>query len=518
MRTSFRSFAAPLLLLIFSFVSGQASAQNAPRLDYTIAIANAEQHLFHIRIAVTNASGRSLDISMPAWTPGWYTIRAYSANVIKLQAHDNGKRLPLRAIDKQSYRIETGGLRAFTVEYDYFANELSVNGAELNARRGYFVGTNLFFYVPGNTTNTPSNVKFELPTGWRIATGLKKASEPNTFTARNFDNLVDCPVVLGDFDEEVTSVDGKTIHVVVDQKGALSDENRTKLKDMVQRVIDSQAKMFGGLPYNDYWVLFVGGSNLQVGGALEHENSTNVTYRQIADDPRRWIGTVSHEHFHAWNVKRLKPAGLVPYDYSREQYIQELWFAEGVTSYYADVHLMRSGLSTAEEFVTRQGGQIAGLQRNEARKWISLDDASTNTWQTYTPGGPFTVNYYNKGQILGFMLDLEIRGATGGKKSFDDVLRYLYENNYQRGGKGYTNDDVEKVSSDIAGRSLKEFFARYVHGTDEIDYNRILQNAGWRLEEAKAADGRPTFRITDLPTVTDAQRAVRASLLGTSAR
>jgi predicted metalloprotease with PDZ domain len=128
----------------------------------------------------------------------------------------------------------------------------------------------------------------------------------------------------------------------------------------------------------------------------------------------------------------LKPAGLIPYDYSREQYIQELWFAEGVTSYYADVHLLRSGISTPEEFVARQGGQISGLQSNEARRWISVDDASTTTWQTYTPGGPFTVNYYNKGQILGFMLDLEIRGATGGRKSFDDVVKYLFDNNYQR--------------------------------------------------------------------------------------
>jgi predicted metalloprotease with PDZ domain len=286
MRTSSRSLAViRLIVLLSASALGQTAPANAPRLDYSIGITDAQRHLFHIKIAVSNSTARTLDISMPAWTPGWYTIKPYSANVIKLQAHDNGKRLPLRAIDKQTYRIETGGVRAFTIEYDYFANDMSVNGAELTAKRGYFVGTNLFFYVPGHTTDTTSTVKFDLPAGWRIATGLKRAAEPNTFTARNFDNLVDCPVILGDFDEDVTSVDGKTIHVVVDQKGGLSEENRVKLKDLVHRVVDSQAKMFGGLPYNDYWVLFVGGDTLKTGGALEHENSTNLTYRQIPDDP-----------------------------------------------------------------------------------------------------------------------------------------------------------------------------------------------------------------------------------------
>ncbi|MEP7274634.1 MAG: hypothetical protein ABI882_24305, partial [Acidobacteriota bacterium] len=490
--------------------SGQTGAQNSQRLDYTISIADAPRHLFHIKIAVTNSPGRTLDLTMPAWTPGWYTIKPYAANAMKLHAHDNGKRLPLRAVDKQTYRIETGGLRAFTVEYDYFANDLSVNGAELTEKRGYFVGTNLFFYVPGNTTNTPSTVKFELPAGWRVATGLRRDAEPNSFTARNFDNLVDCPTLLGDFDEDVTSVDGKTIHIVIDQKGMLNEENRTKLKDLVHRIIESQSKMFGGLPYNEYWVLFVGGENLKTGGALEHENSTNVTYRTAPADPRRWVGTVSHEHFHAWNVKRLKPAGFVPYDYSKEQYIQELWFAEGVTSYYGDVHMLRSGLITPEQFVVQQGGQIGGLQSNEARRWISVDDASTTTWLTYTPGGPFTVNYYNKGQVLGFMLDLEIRGASGGRKTLDDVLRSLYER-----GRGYTNDDVERVASEMAGRSLKDFFARYVHGTDEIDYNSFLKHAGWRLEEVKADQPAPRvqYRIVELENATAAQKATRQALL-----
>jgi predicted metalloprotease with PDZ domain len=520
MKNMRRYCAAVVLLLILQAAPSRrvasAAPQAAPRLDYTIRVADAPRHLFHITIQVSNATEQTLDLSLPAWTPGWYTIMPYAAYVQKLHAKDaQGRRLPLRAIDKQTWRIETGGHRALTVEYDYLANNLSVNGAELNERRGYFLGTNLFFYAVGHTTDTPSTVKFEVPDGWRIATGLKRGTEPATYLARNFDNLVDCPVVMGDFDDNTTTVNGKTIHIVVDPKGQMSDESRASLREMTGRVIDAQAKMFGGLPYDDYWVLFVRGGNVRVGGALEHENSTNLVGGLITD-PRFVIGTVSHEHFHVWNVKRVKPAGLIPYDYSREQYIRELWVSEGFTSYYSDLHLRRARVITPEEYLQRQAGQIGFLQQNEARRWISVADASITTWTTYTGGGPFTVNYYNKGQLLGLLLDLEIRGATDNRRSLDDVMRRLFEDHYQR-GRGFTDEDVERIAAEVAGRSFKDFFARCVHGTDELDYNSALAHAGLRLEEKKS-DGqsrqRAEYKIVEIEQATAAQRALRRSWLG----
>ena len=490
------------------------AAQSAPRLDYVVRVADMPRHLFHIVIQVSNVTGRTIDLSMPSWTPGWYTIMPYAANVQKLHAHDaQGKRLPMQAIDKQTWRVETSGNRSFTVEYDYYANYLSVNGAELNEKRGYFLGTNLFFYAVGHTTDTPSTVKFETPDGWRIATGLKRGAEANTYSARNFDNLVDCPVVMGDFDEETTTVQGKTIHIVMDPKGQLNGEGRTRMADLVNRVIDSQGKMFGGLPYDDYWVLFVNGPNIRIGGALEHENSTNVMGG--VGNPTASIGTVSHEHFHAWNVKRIRPAGIWPYDYSREQYIRELWVSEGITSYYSDVHLRRAGVTTPEQYVQQQARQIGYLQQNEARLWISANDASVTTWTTYTSGGQFTVDYYNKGQILGLLLDLEIRGATGGKKSLDDVMRSLFENHYKK-GRGFTVEDVERITAETAGRSFKEFFARYVAGTEELDYNAALAHAGLRLEGQKndAQGQRARYQIIEMENATEAQRVVRRGWLG----
>ncbi|HYE73934.1 MAG TPA: PDZ domain-containing protein [Blastocatellia bacterium] len=464
-----------------------AAQSTAPQLDYTVRVANAAQHLFHITVQVNNVVSPTTDLSLPAWTPGWYTIMPYSANVMRLQAKDSaGNRLRLYAVDKQTWRIETKGNRTITVDYDYLANNLSVNGAELNEQRGYFVGTNLFLYAPGHTTDTPANVKFEVPAGWRVATGLQRASEPNSYRARNYDHLVDCPVILGDYDEGTATAQGKTIHVIVDKKGQYNAEQLKRLTEMSARVIDSQGRMFGGLPYEEYWVLFVTGPNLRVGGALEHENSTNfMAGREMPRDPASLIDGVSHEHFHVWNVKRLKPTAIIPYDYSREMYFRELWFAEGVTDYYTDVHLRRAKVISPEEYLQSLSRGIDMLQRNEARLWISAADASVTTWTTYTGGGPFTVNYYNKGALLGMLLDLEIRGATTGKRSLDDVLRHLFDSFYKQ-GRGYTVEDVEQVCSQLAGRSFKDFFAKYITGTEELDYNASLAHVGLRLESGQA--------------------------------
>lgn len=485
-----RRFLAFALCLIFSLFAASprsfaafAQSPAAPQLDYTVRVADAAEHLFHITIQVTNAASPTADFSLPAWTPGWYTIMPYAANVMRLEAKDaGGKRLKLWAVDKQTWRVETQGSRTVTLDYDYYANNLSVNGAELNSQRGYFVGTNLFLYAPGHTTDSPSNVKFEVPAGWRVATGLQRTGATNQYRARNFDNLVDCPVVMGDFDEETATAQGKTIHVVLDRKGLYNAEQRKQLAAMSARVIESEGKMFGGLPYDEYWILFLTGPNLRIGGALEHENSTNyMVGRNVPKDPKELIDGVAHEHFHVWNVKRIKPSALMPYDYSREAYFRELWFAEGVTDYYTDVHLRRAGLITPEAYLQSLGRGVGNLQGNEARRWISAADASVTTWTTYTGGGPFAMNYYNKGALLGMLLDLEIHAATAGKKSLDDVMRSLFENYYKQ-GRGYTVEDVEQACSQIAGRSFNEFFARYVTGTEELDYNAALAPVGLRVE------------------------------------
>ncbi|MFZ4794117.1 MAG: M61 family metallopeptidase [Blastocatellia bacterium] len=506
--SAFRRY-LPFVFVAILSLSGvldlKVMAQAGPRLDYRMKVADAQNHLFHLTIEATNVTGKTLDISLPSWTPGWYTIRPYAANLVKLQAQGQGRRLQLRAIDKQTYRIETEGCQSLTIDYDYYANNLAVNGAELTPQRGFFVGTNIFFYVPGHTTDTPSTLTFEIPETWKVATGLKRGKGNHVYEARNFDQLVDAPTVLGDFDQYTTTALGKPIQIVIDPKGLVTPENSVKLKDYVSRVIESQGKMFGGLPYDEYWVLYVVGG--RGGGALEHENSTNVMLGTMPADPRQVVGVTSHEHFHAWNVKRIRPAGLFPYDYSQEQYVRELWVAEGVTSYYGDLHAKRAGLLTADEYLRGLSGNIQQLQANEARRWVSVSDASTVTWLTYGGGssyGRFTVNYYGKGELLGMLLDLEIRGATGNRKSLDDVMRLLFTEYYQK-GRGYTNEDFAAAAGRVSGLRFERFFAKYVTGTEELDYNGALMHAGLRLQDGK---------IVDMERVTPGQRALRRSWLG----
>ncbi|MBO0799891.1 MAG: hypothetical protein J2P31_13815, partial [Blastocatellia bacterium] len=232
-------------VILLAALSYNSIAQAAPRLDYTIGIADAARHLFHIKIQATSISEPNLDISLPAWTPGWYTIRPYAANIIKLQAEEMGRRLRLHALDKQTWRIATEGNRSLTIEYDYFADNLNVNGAELTEKRGFFIGTNLFFYVPGHTSDTPATLRFEIPDNWRVATGLKKGNEKNVYLVRDFDNLVDCPTVMGEFDELITTALGKNIHIIIDPPGQISHEAGQKLKNYLGRIIESQGKMFG---------------------------------------------------------------------------------------------------------------------------------------------------------------------------------------------------------------------------------------------------------------------------------
>jgi predicted metalloprotease with PDZ domain len=498
---------ALFFVLLLATLSHNSSGQAAPRLDYTIGITDAAKHLFHIKIQASKISDPTLEISLPSWTPGWYTIRPYAANVMKLEANGNGQRLAIRAIDKQTWRITTAGNRNLTIDYDYFADNLNVNGAELSEKRGFFLGTNLFFYIPGHTNDTPSTLKFEIPESWRIATGLKPGNDKNVFLVRDFDNLVDCPTVIGDFDDLTVTVLGKKIHIVIDPPGQVSSEAAEKLKDYLSRIIESQGKMFGGLPYDEYWVLYVIGK-LRGGGALEHENSTNIMLGSMPPDPMRLTSVTSHEHFHAWNVKRIRPAGIFKYDYSKEQYIRELWVAEGFTSYYGDLHIRRAGIRTVSDYLRGLEGEIRALQNNEARKWVSLSDSSTTTWLSYGGIGTgftnFTTNYYNKGELVGMLLDLEMRGATGGKKSLDDVMRALFENYYKR-KRGYTNEDVEKLASEISGRSFKDFFNRYVDGTEELDYDAAFKHAGYRLVAGK---------IVEVENISEAQRALRKGWLG----
>lgn len=491
------------LLLLLSGLSPVAAASrpdlaqhSVPRIDYRVEVADIEAKLFGVTATVSNASSEFVDLSMPAWTPGWYVIADYARNLRKFQAKSaDGRALRVEMLDKQTWRIFPAGAETFTVTYQIQADRLHVNGAEIRPDHAYFVGTNLFLYVPGHTTDVPFSVTFNVPDGWRIATPLQSAGRPGAYSAANFDVLVDSPTILGKFDEEMFQEAGRTFRVVFDPQGEFSASDRERVARRLQKVVAAEVELFGEAPFKDYWFLFLFGP--QSRGGLEHENSTNIVLDEsVTRAPEALTGVAAHEFFHVWNVKRIKPAALLPYDYRGEQYVRELWFSEGVTDYYTEVSLYRAGLIGREEFLGNLSRSIASHQSNDTRRWVSAEEASFTTWLGYEEARPFSVDYYNKGALLGLLLDLELRAATRGKRSLDDVLRVLYSDFYKK-GRGFTDAQLESLVSQLAGREFADFFSRYVAGVEELPFDEVLGKAGFRLEARK--ENRPVLGVQTSP-------------------
>lgn len=493
---SIRSFAAVGLLLAVGAIGWAQS----PRLDYEIGIRDPDQHLFRVTIRASGLRGDTLDISMPAWAPGWYVIKPYAGNVSRLKATAGGKPLVMNAVDKQTWRIQTKGSANLLIEYDYFANNRQVNGASLSRQGGYFLGSSLLFYVPNFTTQTPTSIKFSVPEDWQVATPLPPTSQAKTFAARSFDHLVDSPVVIGSFDRYSAEREGVAFHLVSDPAGQLSEPYALRLLDGIGAVAKRQGEIFGEIPFKDYWVMFICGTP-QVFNGLEHENSTNIVVDEFPSDFATAMAMISHEMFHAWNVKRLRPKSLIPYDYRRDQTTTELWFAEGFTSYYGDMLLARSGLISPASYLSGLGRKIQAEDQSAPSKWVSLTNSSAITWLGYDGTDPgfttFAANYYRRGELVALMMDLQIRAQTTNSKSLDDVMRLLYQTKL---ASGYTNEDILAAASTVSGTDFRGFFDQYIFGTAPLPFDETLALVGLR---------RRGDSITDLATVTASQRRSR---------
>ncbi len=289
---------------------------------------------------------------------------------------------------KQTWNVDTRGVDEIRIEYDYSATVLALNQAKITNDYAFFTGIELFLQAEGHR-NEPSTVHFSIPKGWKIITALKETSDPMAFTAADYDTLVDAPVEMGNFDVTKFEVEGKPHYFVANPAGKFSKEKTDEFTGMLAKIAKVDSAMFGGLPYDKYcYFYFFASPESNAGGALEHLNSF-VAFAPPADiaTPDRLIGTAAHEFFHLWNVKRIRPAGMWPYDYSRENETPLLWVSEGFTNYYGDVAEYRAGLRTKEEFLEFAAKAAEGVENNEARNYISPAEASVSTWVGYdTPG------------------------------------------------------------------------------------------------------------------------------------
>jgi predicted metalloprotease with PDZ domain len=505
-----------LFALLFLLTSSPAHAT----IRYTVSLDHPDQHLFHVSMQVPIESSE-VTTALPAWN-ALYQIRDFAERVRDVTAGCGaGADIPLEAqkTDKQEWKLSSAQVCGpqdhsdIAIHYSIFWDTPGPFDSQLNDHHAFLNLAEVLMYMP-NRRDEDVSVQFtNLPDGWQTATALAPASEANTYTASNYDSLVDAPVEAGMLDQFSFESDGVPIHVVLDGK----ESAKSRLQNYLLPITRYELNLMGGAPFDSpdhgYTFFFHIGSSGEVGGGgMEHRNSSAIA----GGSPEECGAIAAHEFFHAWNVKRIRPQSLEPVDYSKEQYTRALWFAEGVTNTYETFALERTGLWSKEQFYKDLAGQIDILQSRPARLWQSAEESSLDAWFEGFPdyGDPArSISYYNKGDILGVLLDLAIRDATDDRKSFDDVMRLMNDEYAKRGTFYDDSDGIRGAVEQVSGKSFKDFFARYVSGTQEIPYNDFLGLAGLALQPGPRDSSVPRYSIVELPQSTDRQRRIRDGFL-----
>jgi predicted metalloprotease with PDZ domain len=460
-------------LLLLATATAQESV---PRLAVTYAVDASAPESGKIRVVmnVRNNVDDDVSVSIPAWAPGAYRIVKYAKQVSNLEAATrDGKKLEIVSVDDQTWTVKAGGWDRFSVSY-----ELAVDKTRMDKDHCFIAGPDTYFYLVKHK-DAPCSVGFTLPEGWKVGTGLD-VDGPH-YKARDYDTFIDCPTELGRFELYSFDADGATYELVVHAKGPLDG---VKLTEMCRRIVVQQNKMFGAPPFKRYVFLyhFRDGSG---GRGLEHLNSTDIVmpYTAMRIDPYLAASVTSHEYFHLWNVKRIRPAELGPFDYTQIVRSKALWMCEGVTSYYGDRGLVQAGIWKEQQYLDHLASEIETLQNNPDRKVTPIEKASQTVWDR--KDWP-RVDYYNKGELLGLLIDLKIRTASKGEKTFDDVVRRLHDQ-YVVGpskegkgaiGVGYPEDGILKALDEVSGDDWKAFYADHIRGVKELPYKEILEGVG----------------------------------------
>jgi predicted metalloprotease with PDZ domain len=449
-------------------------------MRYRLSMPEPHTHLFHVETAV-DRPGAEVELVLPVWTPGSYLVREYARHLEGVAAEDGeGRRLPVERLDKHRFLVRAGGAARAVLRWRAYANELSVRTCHLDGTHGYVNGAALFPYARGRERE-PHVLAVSPPPGWRVATAL--AGGPTEFTARDYDELADSPLEIGTHEVLSFGALGKPHEIAVWGRGNVDG---ARLAEDARKVVEVLGALMGGLPYERY--LFILHLTDKRRGGLEHASSTTLSVQRHGFFPREayeeTLGLLSHEFFHLWNVKRMRPAALAPYDYAREQYTRLLWWFEGATSYYERLALARAGILSPARWLEALGKALTALERTPGARKMSLEEASFLAWVKHyrpdenTPNS--AVSYYLKGELVAFALDLALRRAG---RSLDEVLRALYA---RHAAAGLPEDGVEQVVAEHLGpERARAFFDRHVRGTAPLDLD--LDAVGVALRRRAAA-------------------------------
>lgn len=478
-------------------------------IAYSIFPVSPEAHLFRVRCRIDQPDPDGQRLSMPNWIPGSYMIRDFARNIVWLNATDREQNpVTVEKRDKARWQVAPCDGPLY-IEYEVYAWDLSVRGAHLDTGHGYFNGTSVFIAVDGQS-DRPCRVDIAPPAGtayenWRLATTLPRLDAGlycfGGYQAADYDELIDHPVEMGEFDLASFEVAG-TPHDIV-----ITGKHRADLPRLcrdLEKICTTHINLFGELPPMERYLFMV----MAVGegyGGLEHRSSTSLLCSRedlpqpgqetMTDNYRNFLGLCSHEYFHLWNIKRIKPAVFMPYDLSRETPTRQLWAFEGITSYYDDLALARSTLIEPQSYLQLLGQTVTRVWRGAGRFKQSVADSSFDAWSKFykqDESAPNNiVSYYTKGALIALALDLTLRRVTEQQRSLDDLMRRLWQE-YGKAGIGVPEGGIEQLAADIAGRDLGEFFSRYVYGTEDPPLRELFADLGiaFQLRPARNADDR----------------------------
>ena len=498
---------APLVFVLASAVA----AQHDPHLTYFVEVKGEDRTAFHFALEIDRPGVDEVPLSVASWAPGSYRLMNAADGIKDVQATDEtGAVREVKTDGPLTWRVNAKNAAKLRVTWRF------TKLTDRRDNRSYMAKTAAMLDGPRNylywrtRKELPAHVVFTVPEGWTVASGLDPTPDPRTFVAKNADWLIDCPVLMGKLDYWSFTVRNIPHRIVLDAAGRDLKTDGAKVVDMHRRVVEAAADLMGGLPYDHYSFLWVGGG----GGGLEHLTSTTCgcDARAFVTTPETYAGLTAHEHFHAWNVKRLRPAALGPFNYDGPVRTKSLWWAEGITNYYTNIITARAGFVDEAGFVKSYEGLIGRFVRNEASRIISPEEASWTVWDGPYMAGP--ISYYDQGEILGLLMDLEIRGRTGGMKSLDDALRHLRR--LSSGARGFQSEELVAGILDATGVDLHDFFLKHVSGAQEPDWARYFRRMGVVVTSGRDAapaisltgesGGEEGVRIKDIPPNSAAMR------------
>jgi predicted metalloprotease with PDZ domain len=453
---------------------------NAPQVRYLVRVnANAPAG-YDVAMTVRGAPD-TVRIAFPIWAPGAYRVANFARNIQGVTMRAAGRALPVVREDSATWRAVAPGGGDVTITYQMrFPSAAAAatpnNRSFMTATGGLVDGPQAYAYLPGHK-DVPAHVRFELPRGWRIATGLVPTSDSAVFFAPSYDVLIDSPVMVGRFARWRFDVEGVPHRVAFWLAPGAPAFDTTTFLSTVKRGVAAAAGMMGDIPYREYTFLYVDG----VGGGLEHLNSTTigVSAARLAQDPRAAVGVTVHEFFHLWNVKRLRPEALGPFDYQHEVRSRELWWSEGVTDYFAAELSRRAGLLTEAEALAELEGDVQAYVQNPAVGRLSPERTSETAWDTPAVNEGFSLSYYLQGRLIGEMLELRLREATDFQRGMDDLMRVMYARH--AGERGFTGAELAAAAAEVCGCDLSTFWTRYIREGAPLDFDAGLGTMGYQM-------------------------------------